>query len=245
MADEVDNTAWKKAWGCSPALTMLLPALLVGFMGIGWGLPDETHRLYFTTRESLDSAVRTVGEHRRETEAAAREGRPAPEKLPRSAYNALRTYHPDEYYVFKMLSGIRPGRFRFDPKWYVIGGAYLYPLGAWLKGAEAVGLATLVPGYEFYLERPAECLVARARHLPPHHRQIGPPVGAAGGKGSMGVLDVVARQADLLQLVDALDSPGRLARGLDRRQQQGSQDANDGNHHEQLHQRKGAEASMA
>jgi hypothetical protein len=137
-------------------LAIMLLAALVGLPGLWWGLPREAHDLYFTTGESERAAVEAIRRHRDQTEAAAREGRAAPEPLPRSAYNAIRSYHPDEYYNFKMLSGIRPGEFRFDPQWYVIGGAYLYPLGAWLKGVETAGLVRLDPRPEYYIEHPDE-----------------------------------------------------------------------------------------
>ncbi len=48
----------------------------------------------------------------------------------------------------------------------------------------------------------------------------------------------VQRQADLLKMVRALQPPGRFPRSLHRRQQQRDQDANDGDNHEQLHERK-------
>lgn len=53
---------------------------------------------------------------------------------------------------------------------------------------------------------------------------------------AMGVHVVVQGQADLLQVVCALGTPSGLARGLDCRQEQGDQDANDGNDHQKLHQ---------
>jgi len=46
----------------------------------------------------------------------------------------------------------------------------------------------------------------------------------------------VQGQADLLEVVDALRPPGRLACGLDRRQQQRDQDGDDGDDHQQLDQ---------
>jgi hypothetical protein len=51
---------------------------------------------------------------------------------------------------------------------------------------------------------------------------------------------VLKAEAQLLQVVDALRPPRRLACRLYRRQQQSDQNANDGNHDEQLDQRKRA-----
>jgi hypothetical protein len=56
----------------------------------------------------------------------------------------------------------------------------------------------------------------------------------------------VHRQAELLEVVLALDAAGRFARGLHRRQEQGHENADDGDHHEQLHEREaGAKLSGA
>jgi hypothetical protein len=49
--------------------------------------------------------------------------------------------------------------------------------------------------------------------------------------------------AELLQVVDALRAPGGFPRRLDRRQQQSNQDADDGNHDQQLNQRETAFAN--
>jgi hypothetical protein len=45
----------------------------------------------------------------------------------------------------------------------------------------------------------------------------------------------VYRDADLLQIVHALRSPGRFASRLHRRQQKRNEDANDGDNDKQLH----------
>jgi hypothetical protein len=51
---------------------------------------------------------------------------------------------------------------------------------------------------------------------------------------------IVERQTDLLEVVAALHSPGRLARRLHGRQQHRDQDADDRDDHEELNQRKAA-----
>ena len=53
---------------------------------------------------------------------------------------------------------------------------------------------------------------------------------------------IVQGEPDLLQVVDALGTAGRLAGGLDGRQQQGDQDRDDGDHDQQLDQRESATA---
>ena len=48
---------------------------------------------------------------------------------------------------------------------------------------------------------------------------------------------VVDRQSQLLEVVGALHAAGRLAGGLHRRQEQGHQDADNGDHDEELDER--------
>ena len=62
----------------------------------------------------------------------------------------------------------------------------------------------------------------------------------AGGKQSLTLVVVVQRQADLLQVVDALGPPGRLARRLHGGQEQGDQHGDDGDDDQQLDQRESA-----
>jgi hypothetical protein len=56
------------------------------------------------------------------------------------------------------------------------------------------------------------------------------------------VLD--ARQAQLPEVVRAAGHAGRFPGGLDRRQQQADQDADDGDHYQQLDQRKATPESL-
>jgi hypothetical protein len=51
-------------------------------------------------------------------------------------------------------------------------------------------------------------------------------------------MKIVYAQRELPHVIDALGAPRRLARGLNGRQQQRDQHADDGNHHQQLDQRK-------
>jgi hypothetical protein len=56
-------------------------------------------------------------------------------------------------------------------------------------------------------------------------------------KRLMDIVIEVEGEAELLPVVAALDPPRRLTGRLNGRQQQGDQDANDGDHHEQLDER--------
>ena len=75
--------------------------------------------------------------------------------------------------------------------------------------------------------------------VPPQPRVAVDP---AGREAADGVVVVVHGQADLLQVVDALRPAGGLPRRLDRREQEGDQDRDDGDDDEQLDQREPAMA---
>jgi hypothetical protein len=59
-----------------------------------------------------------------------------------------------------------------------------------------------------------------------------------GGHLVVRVVKLVQGQADLLEIVLALRAATRLPRSLHRRQQERDENANDRDHHQQLHERK-------
>ncbi len=119
---------------------------------IDWGLPSTfTNRLYFQSLSALQSRVERIkrygGEVRPKVPQTA---------VPRSWYNPIRSYHPDEYFVIKSLAGMNPKRCDFNPRQFSIGGAYLYPLGALLLGLSKLNLITLTSDLGFYFLHPEE-----------------------------------------------------------------------------------------
>jgi len=66
----------------------------------------------------------------------------------------LYTYHPDEMVTMMALASMRPGEGDFDPKLYQYGGLWVYPVGALLRLASAVGVIELTSDLAFYLDKP-------------------------------------------------------------------------------------------
>jgi len=143
---------------------LLGAALVVGVAaaffctGITWGLPSaERNRLYFRSQQSLEDQVKTVSAYPVEEDAQSyATSRGDPNRPPRSSYNAIRSYHPDEYFVLKILANIRPGDGRFDPGFYHIGGAFIYPCGTLLFFLWKVSLVHAAPDPAYYLAHPQE-----------------------------------------------------------------------------------------
>src|SRR5438105_6313218 len=63
---------------------------------------------------------------------------------------------PDEMVTFMALAGMRPSAGNYDPRMYQYGGMWIYPVGAMLKIASMVGLVTIRPDLNFYLDHPEQ-----------------------------------------------------------------------------------------
>lgn len=68
----------------------------------------------------------------------------------------LRTEHPDEQKSFVVLAQMRPWSRDFKPLYLEYGGAFIYPLGAWLWFWSKLGAVSLVSDVKHYLVHPGE-----------------------------------------------------------------------------------------
>jgi len=87
--------------------------------GLAWGVPgDKRSELEGTTEAAKNLDAELL---RRSWQTWGSRGRRSPlaESFPRHLFNPLRSYHPDEYQVFKSLATMSPGRLDFDPKNYI------------------------------------------------------------------------------------------------------------------------------
>lgn len=62
----------------------------------------------------------------------------------------------DERKAFSALSRMRPSRLDFDPKLYIYGGSYLYPLGALLFVLKSLGVLHVTNDISAYLDHPRD-----------------------------------------------------------------------------------------
>lgn len=149
---------WLAPAGLVPALGILL---LLVLPGMDWGLPSELRNRLTLGDDPENWRAPELSEEEAEDPWAAYpnflEG--GPERTgtyPRSAFNPIRSYHPDEYAILKSLSGMNPRELDFHPGFFGWPACQIYVVGSALKVAEKVGLVALKPDMDFYFRHPEE-----------------------------------------------------------------------------------------
>ena len=141
----------KRFW---PLAAILLVFVIVVSLEIGWGLPGPRRTELLFPGGLTDQTVADLVERSQGQLAAAgdtpipllgRGAEPPPydrdQALDACRRFLLYTENPDEMLTIMALARIKPGEIQFDPGMGQYGGAFLYPLGAWLKAATMTGLA--------------------------------------------------------------------------------------------------------
>ena len=142
-------------------LIMAAIALLIGVVvpGLKWGLPSAERNRYTLGADSSGwhKPPMTVEEQRDPWNAYPNSlsgGKARTGQNPRSAFNPIRTYHPDEYAILKSLSGMRPAQLEFFHGFFGWPALQVYVIGGALKVASWVGAVELVPDLDFYFQHP-------------------------------------------------------------------------------------------
>jgi len=137
--------------------------------GLAWGVPGgKRSELEGTTEAAKNLDAELL---RRSWQTWGSRGRRSPiaESFPRHLFNPLRSYHPDEYQVFKSLATMSPGRLDFDPKNYIYPSLHAYLVGAALGVCHLAGLVHLERNLAYYFDHPDQMgrmyLVGRALSL--------------------------------------------------------------------------------
>ncbi len=134
------------------AAIMVVYAAAVG-LSVNWGLPGpERVKLLFpggvdeTTLAEISARAAAKSAAESDVPIVLQGQRPAAPRWSRDeALDACRRFllysdNPDEMMTLSALSRLKPAEGRFDPGIGQYGGAFLYPLGVWLKTAAATGL---------------------------------------------------------------------------------------------------------
>ena len=135
------------------ALTIfLLGGAGIYLTGIKWGLPSPSlNHLYFQNEAAVQERTTLLENYGDEIRPDASQ-----QIVPRSWYNPIRSYHPDEYFVLKSLAAMNPKNFDFNTREISIGGAYLYPLGTLFFLLDRIGILNLTSNLGYYFFHPEE-----------------------------------------------------------------------------------------
>lgn len=116
---------------------------LISITGIKWGVPSQSiNNLYFYNPSSIKQHIQTMSE--------------LSTNLPRSFYNSIRSYHPDEYFIIKTLQSIKLPLLKFSLEQFSIGFAYLYLYGFLLLLLSLTGFIHLERDITYYFLNPEE-----------------------------------------------------------------------------------------
>jgi len=169
--------AWAQ-WSVGAAIVTAFCGLVL--WGLGWGVPNERRaRLEGAAKlkERLPEALAGGGLWEARPSHGVEPKPPAGLSLAqwervrrrRDIFNPIRSYHPDEYQVFKSLADMRPGLLDFDPKSYIYPSLHTYLVGAVEGLCALLGLVQVKRDVAFYYDNPDEMgrlyLVGRALSL--------------------------------------------------------------------------------
>jgi len=151
-----------QGWASLVCLVVAMGLLLLFVLpGLRWGLPSETRNTLTMgpDRAQWKAPALPPGEAENPWEAYPNYTRPDVKRTgshSRSAFNPVRSYHPDEYVILKSLSAMRPAEFKLFPGFFAWPALQFYVIGAALKVSGWLGLVKLVPDINFYFQNPNE-----------------------------------------------------------------------------------------
>lgn len=123
--------------------------------GIKWGLPSrEIKKMYFSDERTLKNILKQV--RKINVSKSWEISKNKKNKLPRSYFNLIRTFHPDEEIIIKSLSNMNPKKFDFNPHYFVYPAFYTYIVGAAIYLLHLLKILKLTPDITFYFMHPEE-----------------------------------------------------------------------------------------
>lgn len=134
-------------------LLVLLLVFILNAIGITWGIPRDEYRRFFFSEEREVSATATAvsEEYVRKSWKISKKGE---DRLPRSIFNVIRSFHPDEQNIIKSISNMRPQRFDFNPHFFEYPSFLIY-FTAFLVGlASVLNIVTITTDISHYFINP-------------------------------------------------------------------------------------------
>jgi len=118
------------------------------FLGIWWGLPSNQTKKFY----GFDVAVSK--EYLKKSWEISKSF--SSEKLPRSVFNPIRSFHPDEHNILKSISSMNPEKFDFNPHFFEYPTGQIYLIALFLKVSSELNIVHLQPDIEYYFDHPDE-----------------------------------------------------------------------------------------
>lgn len=123
-------------------------AIFLCLTGIKWGLPDrDIKKFSMDFKDIPQQYVKNAWLISRQQQD---------QKLPRSIFNSIRSFHPDEQNILKSIAGMSPEKLDFNPHFFEYPSAQIYLVAVNLKILSLFNLVTLKPDIDYYFEHPEE-----------------------------------------------------------------------------------------
>jgi hypothetical protein len=138
-----------------PIILILLLACIGIFTGIRWGLPSSQYRqFYYSNEKQLDMLMAGVSDDYVKNSWSISKGAGVAEKLPRSIFNIIRPFHPDEQNILKSISNMKPEKFDFNPHFFEYPTLYIYLVALVLKLLSVFNFIVVTGDIRYYFANP-------------------------------------------------------------------------------------------
>jgi len=142
------NQGWKMKKHFFLSTMIILFAFILYITGIKWGLPDASISMFLPQQiEVSDEYVKSSWQISKDRQH---------EKLPRSIFNPIRSFHPDEQIILKSIAAMNVEKFDFNPHYFEYPSAQIYLVAITLKVLSISGIINLTSDISYYYESPEE-----------------------------------------------------------------------------------------
>ncbi|MCM8763998.1 MAG: glycosyltransferase family 39 protein [Candidatus Omnitrophica bacterium] len=130
------------------AIAIILFSCFLFLRGIRWGLPDNNIKKFLTQPAGVSHQyIRKSWQISKERQN---------ERLPRSVFNPIRSFHPDEQNILKSIAAMSPAQFDFNPHFFEYPSCQIYLVAITLKVLSSTGFVSLKSDIDYYFQYPDE-----------------------------------------------------------------------------------------
>lgn len=125
-------------------------------LGIQWGIPKDAYRRFYYKDGNVPVDINSITEEYvkkswEKSRLSLEEG-----KIPRSVFNILRSFHPDEHNILKSISNMNPHSMDFNPHFFEYPSFLIYFTAFLLLIASLLGMIKVTSDISFYFMNPGE-----------------------------------------------------------------------------------------